>query len=390
MTENLDNGMNSMGLLPMEGIEVARLKVQGELPDGKKIWITGENLQALVENAFKRVIEQTAGIMQNTTELKGKHIKLKNFVENEYKPTYFGILADTTKETYRQYLNYDIYPFLGELYLSDITVTTIQDFYNWMAEGTKHGRKTDLNADTINRVSALLSRVLSVAVALKYIAENPIKKELLKNPGKKAKHHTALTPEKALKARSKIPELKDERQRLFMALLAYDTGMRPEEILGLRWEDINLESGYLEIKRTVTYPDKSKPCLRDGGKTELSERAIVINPALAEVLKSVENKTGYVIHGRKPEDIISHATYTRTYSTAFKELGIEGNTPYDWRSTFATELCELGHSTKIVADMMGHSTTRMVERVYSTKRKEGILSNRGIIDQKAERYFSAV
>ena len=368
---------------------MARLKVQAETPDGNKIWITGGSIEALVTNAMKRALEQ-AGIMQTATELKGKCIRLKDFVENEYKPTYFVGLADTTKETYRQYLAYNIYPFLGELYLTDITVKTIQDFYNWMAEGSKHGRKTDINADTITRTSGLLNKIFNVALALKYIPDNPIKPELLKNPGKKAKHHTALSQADAIKARGKIPALKDERQRLFMALLAYDTGMRPEEILGLRWEDINLECGYLEIRRTVTYPDKNKPCLKDGGKTELSERTIIINPALVKILDSVEDKTGYVIHGRKSEDIISRSTYQRTYTEAFKALGISGHSPYDWRSTFATELCELGISSKKVADMMGHSTTRMVEKVYSTKRREGILSNREIIDRKAEHYFSAV
>jgi integrase len=317
-----------------------------------------------------------------------KQITVKDFIENVYKPTYFVGLAETTAETYRQFCEYNIYPFLGSIQISDVTVKTIQDFYNWMAEGEKHGRKANINADTIRRVGSFLSRILSVAVALKYIPENPINPLLLKNPGKKSKHHTALSEDDAIKARKKIPELKEERQRLFMGLLAYDTGMRPEEILGLRWEDINLEDGYLEIKRTVTYPDKNKPCLREGGKTEFSARTIIVNPALAGILKTASSRTGYVIHGRKSEDIISRSTYERTYREAFKELGIEGKTPYDWRSTFATELCEQGYSTKIIADMMGHSTTRMVEKVYSTKRRAGILANRNIIDQKSEHYFS--
>lgn len=388
-TANLDNVIDSIGLLPMEEIDMARLKYHAETPDGQKIWVTGENMQALLTNAMKRALEQ-AGIMQSVTELKGKCIRLRDFVESDYKPTYFVGLAETTKETYRQYLTYNIYPFLGELYLTDITVKTIQDFYNWMAEGSKNGRKTDINADTITRTSGLLNKIFNVALALKYIPDNPIKPELLKNPGQKGKHHTALPQDDALRARAKISQLTDERQRLFMALLAYDTGMRPEEILGLRWEDINLERRYLEIRRTVTYPDKNKPCLKDGGKTELSERTIIINPALVKILDSVEDKTGYVIHGRKSEDIISRSTYQRTYTEAFKALGISGHSPYDWRSTFATELCELGISSKKVADMMGHSTTRMVEKVYSTKRREGILSNREIIDRKAEHYFPAV
>ena len=81
------------------------------------------------------------------------------------------------------------------------------------------------------------------------------------------------------------------------------------------------------------------------------------------------------------------ATYQRTYEKAFKQLGLAGFTPYDWRSTFANDLCEMGCTSKQVADMMGHSSTRMVETVYATKRREGILANRELIDQNSEQYF---
>lgn len=387
-TANLDSRINNAESMPDGGTEeMARLKKQITLPNGTKTWITGDDLQAMIENAVKQGMKCAVSLQDRV--IPGKQIRLKDFIENEYKPTYFAGLAETTKETQRQYLEYNVYPFLGDMYLADINVITIQNFFNWMAEGKKHGRKKNINQNSINNVSKVLNKIFNVAVAMHYIDENPIKRVLLKNPGEASAHHKALTKEDARRAREEIPKLANERQRLFMALLAFDTGMRPEEILGLRWEDINLEEGYLEIKRTVTYPDKNKPHLKDGGKTARSARPIIINPALAEVLKTATERSGYIVHGKTTEDIPCKATYQRTYERAFTALGLNGYTPYDWRSTFATELCEMGNSSKIVADMMGHSTTRMVDTVYAPMRKEGILANRNIIDQKSEHYFSA-
>ena len=245
---NLDNVINDAESMPNEGDTVmARQKHHITLPDGKKIWVTGESLQSVINNAVKQSIAYVASL--DMLKLK-KQIKLKDYIENEYKPTYFEGLAATTKDTQNQYLRDNVYPFLGDMFMTDITVKTIQDFYNWMAEGKKYGRKKNLSAGTINNVTKVINKIFNVAVATHYISENPINRKLLKNPGEKSKHHKAIPKETAQSVRERIPSLTDERQRLFMGLLAYDTGMRPEEILGLRWEDVDFENGCLDIKRT--------------------------------------------------------------------------------------------------------------------------------------------
>ena len=44
--------------------------------------------------------------------------------------------------------------------MDQVTVATIQQFYDWMATAGEHGRKKNLNACTIRRVSGLASRIL--------------------------------------------------------------------------------------------------------------------------------------------------------------------------------------------------------------------------------------
>ena len=232
-----------------------------------------------------------------------------------------------------------------------------------------------MNKRTIARVGNLLAKILRVAVALKYLNESPMNRDLLRNNGKKAHTHKPLHKMDIQKVRNGIPTLTQERQRLFIALLSY-TGMRPEEILGLTWDCVNIEEGYCQMEKTVTYPTKLKPLIREGGKTELSVRPVILVPAVIDILSKVENKIGFVVHGRDSMSPCPRSTYVKTYTEAFKQLGISGYEPYDFRTNFATECCEAGLTAKQTADLMGHSDTRMVEKVYAKRRDEGVLMHR--------------
>ena len=77
----------------------------------------------------------------------------------------------------------------------------------------------------------------------------------------------------------------------------------------------------------------------------------------------------------------SYSTAQRTYHAAFKKLGILGKfNNHDWRSTFDTQLKEHGLSSAIVADLLGHADTRMVETTYARARHEGIMKQRAAVE----------
>ena len=59
---------------------------------------------------------------------------------------------------------------------------------------------------------------------------------------------------------------------------------------------------------------------------------------------------------------------------------------YDFRTTYGTELCEAGLSSKQVGDMMGHADTRMVETVYARSRHEGIMRQRDMLNAMNQAY----
>ena len=306
---------------------------------------------------------------------------LREFVETVYRPQFMGMLAPSTLDNYEQYLELNILPYLGDKPMGEIDVAVIQSFMNWMATASQRGRKNDLNSKTIDRICGLVSRIFAIAVDMKVVADNPVKTRILRNPGKDAGHHKAAEDVDVDKVKRQIPHLPKEQQRLYMGLLVY-TGMRKEEVLGLRWENVHLDKGYADVVQAVTYAGKKKTTYVRKPKTAQSARTVILPKPLVNILSECRDRTGYIIHGREANEPACYSTHKRLYESAFEALGIKGKyNNHDWRSTFGTQLKEQGVTSATVADLLGHADTRMVETVYARTRHEGIMKQAQLIDK---------
>lgn len=301
---------------------------------------------------------------------------VRQFVEGTYRDAFIAGLKPSTRENYEQYLQLNILPYMGEMTMDTVTIETVQKFQNWMANAKAYGRKNNLNADTIRRVCGLAGRIFKVAVEMGLIEKSPFQSTLLRNPGKKGGHHKALPDAEVDRIKAEIPGLKNAEEQLYMALLVY-TGMRKEEILGLRWEDLDLDMQCGMIKRAVTYPGNNKPHV-DTTKTEYSERTVILPEELKMILTRHKQANGYVLGGDKP---LCYSTAKRVQQRAFKALNIVGYSNHDFRTTYGTQLKESGMTSAIVADLLGHSDTRMVETVYARTRREGVMKQLEAVEQ---------
>lgn len=307
---------------------------------------------------------------------------LVDFVNNSYRKSFMRKLAPTTVTNYNNYIDRYILPVLGDKHMDMITVEDVQLLYDWMAQARKHGCQKNLVHDTISRVSGLLSRLFHIAIDMKLVTDNPVKKTLLSNEGEESSHHTALLDEEVTRVKQAIPKIKNEQQRLYMGLLAY-TGMRREEIAGLGWEHINLDEAYGSIVRTVTYPDGKKAVIRNKTKTKRSTRDFIIPDALIDILKPCAKSSGYIIHGRNENEPASPSTIKRLSKNAFQALGISDYNNHDWRTTFGTQLKDSGLTSAQVADLLGHADTRMVEKVYAPTRHQSVMKHKELINMLA-------
>ena len=309
---------------------------------------------------------------------------LGEFIDQIYRPSFIANLSPTTISNYEGYLRYNILPFFGGKEMRDITVADIQAFYNWMGSGEEHGRRTNLTERSIDRIGGFLGRIFKVAVEMHLIDDSPVKKTLLRNPGTESVHHVALSDLDVDQVKSAIPSLVDPREKVYAALLVY-TGLRREEIVGLKWEDMNFEEEYGRVNRVVVYPDNQQPIIKNKPKTPYSERSFILPRDLLEILSQYRQESGFILFGKTPDLPMSYSTLKRTYTNAFRHLGISDHNNHDWRATYGTQLKEFGISSAQVADLLGHADTRMVETVYARARHEGIMKHKDAVNRISAR-----
>ena len=97
-----------------------------------------------------------------------------------------------------------------------------------------------------------------------------------------------LTP---AQARTLLEAAHAESDRLeALYVLAVTTGLRQGELLGLKWDDVDLEGGMLQVRRTLTTA-KGGPVL-SAPKTRGSRRSVKLPPTASEALRSPKEPPG--------------------------------------------------------------------------------------------------
>lgn len=137
---------------------------------------------------------------------------------------------------------------------------------------------------------------------------------------------------------------------------AFFTGMRPEELIALRWGDLDAESGTIRVQRVRTF----KGSERDGSKTHAERDVDLVGPAV-DALKIMEPFTKMKgadifenpVTGKPWHDERSQRDHYWTPS--LKRLGIRHRRAYNTRHTYATVALMRGVNPAYAATQMGHT-----------------------------------
>ncbi|WP_298581267.1 DUF3596 domain-containing protein [uncultured Luteimonas sp.] len=152
----------------------------------------------------------------------------------------------------------------------------------------------------------------------------------------------------------------DYRPYLTVRLL---TGLRTGEADGLQWQDVDFQAGSFRVERTHSRNG-------DGGtKTEGSKRTIPMVPQVRAALEVQRERTvegcPWVFHSKLGNPIDAVNFTNRVWYPLLRNLGLKHRPPYQMRHTAATLMLAAGENPEWVANVLGHSTTEMLFRVYS-------------------------
>ena len=194
-------------------------------------------------------------------------------------------LRPTTQATYENRIYGHIIPSIGKIPISKLTQNDLQQFY---AKLKRTGRKvnvelkgTGVSDRMVRSCHALCRSSLEKAVEEGLITRNP--SIGCKLPPKKNGEMKVLTQNEIVRLLNQA--YGEGYYEMF--LLELTTGMRRGEILGLKWRDLNLETGELNIKRQLTTKGISVP------KTKSSIRTVLLPPDMLDLLREMKKTAKY-------------------------------------------------------------------------------------------------
>ena len=204
----------------------------------------------------------------------------------------------------------------------------------------RHADKSNLTETTINRDIQALRRILYWAVEEGLLLSNLLSRVPLVRVRRKPRKVLSVAEEvQLLKACS--PHLKS------IVIAALDTGMRRGEILGQRWEHIDLHRGLLQVTRS---------------KTEEGEaREIPFTRRFDELLTLRTQPEGLVFTFKGH----SIRIVKTAWKAAIRRSGIRYLRFHDLRHTFNCRLMEAGVMQEIRKALMGHSNGQDVHSMYT-------------------------
>ena len=251
----------------------------------------------------------------------------------EFQQQHLPILKPRTRANYRGHILV-----LGA-HFTDHYIDEIRKAH--VAEFVAHQKREGLKSPTIRRYLATLSSLFSFAERSGWLNQNPL-----------ARFDKRSLPEAQPRTRFLS---KEEYRRLLSASkphlkpiieMAVETGLRSEELLGLRWEQVDLERR--EVRLTVTKSNRPRV-------VPLSDRVVAIlvaRPRIADCpFVFINPSTGN-----------RYKTVKRAFQTTCRRSGIEDLRFHDLRHTFASWAVQNGADLYRLSRILGHSTLQMTTR----------------------------
>jgi len=248
-------------------------------------------------------------------------------------------------------------PYIGGVRLRDLGVQRITGYQSEIIAA-------GCSVKQANRALVALSAALSWAVRQNHLPSNPCARIRPRRVHEASPRPRAIGVEQVEQLRAVMPTARD---RAMVSLLFY-AGLRPGELLALRWSDIG--------ERTITVDRNYTAGELKGTKTG-KRRSVVLIPAvgleLAELRPVDAHELDLIAPNASGGFINLNNWRNRTWNPAVRAVGLDADpkrgvarlSPYDGRHSFASALIHEGRSIVEVAGQLGHSTASTTLKHYA-------------------------
>lgn len=295
-----------------------------------------------------------------------------------------------TSSSYEKALELHVYPLFGDMQPDSITTAEINKWQIKLLTSRSIGR--------VKNIKIPFNQIFELAVNKEIIDKNPFNTALkisrtkdLKKQNKIAKELCSLVEEgsKANDLVKKIKAVNEDKKNPFSEMeiklliknstgmlrnwieLAFFTGMRPSEQLGLRWSQVNFKEKYLLVVGAITGHETEDE--RDCNKSQSSVRVIHLCDKAIEVLKkqyedTKDSECNHVFLNQYSKPYASlKAIRDKRFKKLLKNINLESHRMYDIRHSFASINLSKGRlPIVLISETMGHKDPSVTLKMYSS------------------------
>lgn len=360
---------------------------------GKRHSISAQTLEELREKEVDVLRDIMDGIRTNKNDL------TINDLYNSWTQLKRG-LKDNTFSNYKYMYTMFVEPEFGKTKIVDLKRSDVRGFYNYLVE------ERHVQIRTVDNVHTVLHQVLELGVEDDYLRYNPsdnAMKELKKTRNTDIQKRRALTiPEQALFENFISKEGPNHRWYPIFTVMLW-TGMRVGEVTGLRWCDIDLNEGIINVNHTLVYycsrkPESGQTFAINTTKTKAGERTIPMLPIVKDAFLMEKKyqeeygiKSNTVVDGYRDFIFINrfgNVQHQGTLNKALRRIIRDCNfeildkdhkddvvilpsfSNHSLRHTFTTRMCEAGVNIKAMQDILGHADAETTMDIYAEATKD--------------------
>ena len=356
------------------GTYLVRISCGRDIMTGKQILrgrIFKPSNPDLSQERFQKELNEFIEDFTDELQCERNRKKPENKIVSDFAKEYLSIqrtsLSPTSYVLYERIIEQYILPTFGRMRLRDIKTYHIQDFIMKLnSMPRRDGKPGHIAPQTVKRYTTVLRSMLTMAYKMYYMDDDVGLSRRLTFPKERYQEVDVFTIEEV---KTILTAAKTEPINIKLLIeLAFYTGLRRGEIVGLKWSDIDFEKQLLSVKRSI-YKPKGKKATEKEPKSHSSIRTISIPNSLCETLQQYRKyQTNYAlslgifwqnlsyVFTDEFGNVMNPHTPIKQFSHFLARHNIRHLKFHCLRHTSATFLLSNGCDIKTVSARLGHSS----------------------------------
>lgn len=339
----------------------------------------GQPIRRMVTGTSERDVRRKMRDLQNAADTgltpAPRTLTLSRFLDDWLANVLPGTVSPVTEWQYRGIVERYLKPMLGRHHVATLTPRDVAKMLRDMGAPTAQ-RPNGYSGTTLRLTRAVLRRALATALEEGLVPRNVA--AIAKPPRTERTEGRTMTPDEARQFVASIESHPD--RAVFIVALA--CGLRISELLGIGWDDVNLDakSPTLRVRRSLKYLPGTGLILTDT-KTAKSRRTLSLPPIVRDALaehrrQQLEARLAAADWPEKPlgVDLVFRAdngqardpsNFRKVLSAATAAAGLGHWHPHELRHSAASLLLAQGLPLKVVSETLGHSTITITADIYA-------------------------